>query len=150
MKKILFVVLFGLSTLTFADCEFIITNYSSVKLNATIGFYNGESQTLNIPAKGVNNLLLRSDLTCTATTNYGGGVSFIRLGKNINTDGGWVYVPNNEMYRALGNIRKGNTGAFIQSTNKKIILLNNTHKPDADKFSVSIEDAGINQTVHPI
>ena len=133
-----------------ANCEFIVTNYSSTKLVAIVGFYNGESQVLNVPAKGVNNFILKSDLNCTSITNYGGGVSFIRLGQNINKDGGWVYSPNNDMYRALGYVRKDSTGAFVLSSTKKTILLKNTYKPDADKFSVTVEDAGVNQTIRPI
>ena len=83
-------------------------------------------------------------------TNYGSGASFIRLGQNINIDGGWVYSPNNEMYRAVGYVRKDSAGAFVLSATKQTILLKNTYKPEADKFSVIIENAGVNQTIRPI
>ena len=149
-RSLLFITFMVVSKLCLANCEFIITNYSSVNLVATVGFYGGESTVLNVPAKGVNNIVLKSDLECTATKNYGGGVSFIRLGNNINTDGGWVYVPSNDMYQALGTVRKDNVGAFIKTSSKKIILLKNTYKPDIDKFSVSVEDSGVNQTIRPI
>ncbi len=144
----LYLIIFGASNIAFADCQFAIANYSSTKLVATVGFYHGESKTLDVPARGVNSIVLKSNLECTGTTNYGGGVSFIRLGNNVNTDGGWVYVPNNDMYRALGIVRKDNSGAFIKQANKKAILLKNTYKPNAGEFSVRVEDTGVGQNIH--
>ena len=131
-----------------ANCNFIINNYSDTPLNVTVGFYHDKNKTdggktETIPGTGAKNIQIKSDLQCNSKLDAGIGMTYINLvGKK--SEGGWVYSPDSEMIRAMGKSFSDTRGVVgIAPDGTKLILFHKYHPAD-DKFEVAIEKASRN------
>lgn len=137
--RYLFVFLLAASS-SFADCLFRVINYSLYPIQVQAGFFGGESASLHVSNSGINSILLKSDFKCIANSVNGDGVVYVNLvgGKS---SGGWRYVPQNAMIRAMGVYTKSN--GFVMGTNPtgvNVSLISN-YKPESEVFEVQVNPA---------
>lgn len=127
---------------SYADCNFLLSNYSSETLIAKAGFYHSESsETFTIQPAQTRGVLVKSPLSCNSSSPSGLGVTYINLiqGKS---NGGWVYILSDKnIIRATGQLSDNQNKTFATSPNGTTIILNSNPNPSADKFSVVVEKA---------
>lgn len=121
----------------FSDCLFRVFNYSLYPVKVKVGFYHGESSILDINYSGVRSVSVADDKMCTASGEDGNGVVYANLvgGKS---SGGWRYLPQSNMIRAMG--KSVGSGDFVIGTNENgnNISLFNNYKPESGVFEVRI------------
>ena len=126
-----------------ANCSFIINNYSDTPLNVTVGFYNGDSKNGSVPGTGQTVIKIKSDLQCNSASPAGLGLTYINL-EGKKSEGGWIYVPESKMIRGIGKSFSDSRGVVgIAPDGTKLILLHK-YNPSDDKFEVAIEKASRN------
>jgi len=126
------------ASLTFADCDFIVSNYASEAVNVKVGFYGGKSALFTVKAASQNNVKIKSDLTCDSKTDAGLGVAYIDL-IDRKSSGGWVYAPEAKMFRAHGVAISNNDGVKGLGPNGSSLILSHNYVPKSDAFEVRIE-----------
>ncbi|MCE2706598.1 MAG: hypothetical protein LW807_05920 [Proteobacteria bacterium] len=122
----------------FADCLFKISNYSDYSVTIEVGFYKAESKSLVIPNSSNRTIMINSDYNCLSSNLSGNGLSYINLigGKSI---GGWRYIPQSNMLRAMGNSAKSENYVMGCNFDGNILMLMNNYKPESHVLSVMIK-----------
>lgn len=142
-KRIAQCVAIFLSNYSFADCTFIINNYTDTKVIAEVGFSNHINTQLQVSPASANNTLVKSTYNCKSTSPAGLGLAYITL-ITKQSHGGWIYIPQSSTIRALG--KSSFNAEWVVGTSPlgtKLILFNNSKTSD-NLFEVKIELAGRN------
>ncbi|MFN7094481.1 MAG: hypothetical protein ACK4M7_03870 [Burkholderiales bacterium] len=141
MKKLL-LVMGILTTATYADCTFQVTNYSQVAINIEAGFFTQPKKKIyfTIPAAQTKHATIKSAIKCDELTLTGLGVSYISL-VSQKSSGGWVYSPSSAMIRAVGYSTMGSRGVIGLAPNGAQLFLYNNYKPKPATFAVVVENA---------
>lgn len=126
-------------TFCYADCTFIVTNNSTQPLNVEAGFFNKNKINFLVPAAGVVQEEIKSDLKCTEVTPSGLGLTYVNL-VGDKSQGGWVYAPESKMIHANGDKASSSDGRIGSAPNGLLIFLSNNYKPKNDVFSVEIKN----------
>lgn len=142
MKLILTVALlcYGLA---FADCKFQVYNQTRIPVTvmAKISFPQPKSATFTISAGDTGYQIINSPALCNSIAPGNVGVaSVVVVEPQINR--GWYYIPDSNIIRASGFSRGSQNYVAGKARAGQGIILNNNNKPDADKFSVTIQYDG--------
>jgi hypothetical protein len=143
MRKIIYFVIAVIPAYLWADCNFIINNYSDTPLTTTIGFYTGDSKTVSVPGSGSREIQIKSDLQCNSASVAGLGQTYINL-EGGKSKGNWVYSPESKMIRAVGMSFSDSRGVVGIAPDGTKLILFNKYNPSDDKFEVAIEKANRN------
>jgi hypothetical protein len=113
-----------LTSLSWADCQFKIINYTQSPITAAIGFYGGTSKTLVVAPTSTAIEKLASNWQCTDSTDYGSGVSFIRFPNDPDLAGA-NYAPEQSKINLLGRDSGAANGRFVTADDGKSLWLTN-------------------------
>jgi hypothetical protein len=144
IKSIYKIIIFMLFMVhSWADCTFIVTNYSDTPVMVQAGFYAGESTTFTVDVASANTARIKNKLSCDGVSPAGLGITYVTLvGKQ--SSGGWVYAGQPKMIRAVGASHGNQNFVFGRSpSGTKLALFNNT-RPKVETFEVRIEKANRN------
>jgi hypothetical protein len=135
MRYLLFLLSF--TSLASASCLFRVANYSLSPIKVKVGFYHGESKQLRVGNSEINSVLIEGDNNCVSQSIDGSGIAYVDLigGKS---NGGWRYLPQSGMIRAVSKSVK--SGGFVTGTdiNGNDISLFNNFKTESGVFDVQI------------
>lgn len=123
-----------------ADCEFIVSNYSDQSINLEAGFLGSKSTKFMVRNSSQNSVLIKNDATCDGELSHGAYINLV----GEKSKGGWVYVSNAKMYRAVGRAIGSDSGVEGLSPNGTRLILYNNYAPKSNTFEVRVGKADRN------
>lgn len=135
MRYLLFLLTF--TSLVSANCLFRVSNYSLSAIKVKVGFYHGESKQLTVGNSEINSVLIEGNNNCTSQSIDGSGIAYVDLigGKS---NGGWRYLPQSGMIRAISKPVKSSGFVIGTDANGNNVSLFNNYKIESGVFDVQI------------
>ena len=114
-----------LTSLTFADCDFIIINYTDSAVSLKAGFYGGIESNIVAKAADTSILRIKSDYKCNSATKIGLGRAYIRFPKDPHHAGA-NYSASDGQINFLGKFTGETGGRIMNADNGTPVWLNST------------------------
>ncbi len=134
------------SQLSFADCDFIIINYTNNPATAKVGLFAGLSKmvesTVKVKPNSTSITRIKNDYDCTDANSLGMGMAYIHF-PNDSNGAGASYSPEKGSINLMGKATGEKSGRPLVADNGAPLWLSATGRAvDSKSFEVKLSFTG--------